>query len=80
MMMQLAAPSRGSIHDRTGAVLAEDRENLRLLVLPAFCKSLPETLDELSQHRPHFRGPHATASSGPPLVRAVTIPCSWPKG
>lgn len=49
MMIQLAAPSRGSIRDRTGTLLAEDKENLRLLVLPAFCKSLPETLNKLSQ-------------------------------
>ncbi|GFO81455.1 MAG: hypothetical protein A49_10820 [Methyloceanibacter sp.] len=49
MMMQLVAPARGSIRDRTGAVLAEDKENLRLLVLPAFCKSLPATLDALSR-------------------------------
>jgi penicillin-binding protein 2 len=45
LMIQLAAPSRGSIRDRTGAILAEDKENLRLLVVPAFCQSLPETLD-----------------------------------
>lgn len=56
MMVQLAAPSRGSIRDRTGALLAEDKENLRLLVLPAFCKSLPETLDKLSHIVPISRG------------------------
>ena len=49
MMMQLVAPSRGSIYDRFGAVIAEDKENLRLLVIPAFCKSLPGTLDALSK-------------------------------
>jgi penicillin-binding protein 2 len=49
MMMQLVAPARGSIYDRFGAVIAEDKENLRLLVLPAFCKSLPGTLDALSK-------------------------------
>jgi len=49
MMMQLVAPARGSIYDRFGAVIAEDKENLRLLVLPAFCKSLPGTLDALSR-------------------------------
>ncbi|MEM9591639.1 MAG: penicillin-binding protein 2 [Pseudomonadota bacterium] len=48
LMIQLSAPSRGSIRDRTGAMLAEDKENLRLLVVPAFCKSLPDTLDRLS--------------------------------
>lgn len=49
LMIQLAAPARGSIRDRTGALLAEDKENLRLLVVPAFSKSLPETLDRLSR-------------------------------
>lgn len=49
LMIQLAAPSRGSIRDRTGAILAEDKENLRLLVVPAFSKNLPETLDRLSR-------------------------------
>lgn len=49
MMMQLVAPSRGSIYDRFGTVIAEDKENLRLLVLPAFCKSLTGTLDALSK-------------------------------
>ncbi|MCK5090347.1 MAG: penicillin-binding protein 2, partial [Hyphomicrobiaceae bacterium] len=34
--------------DRFGALIAEDRENLRVLVLPAFCQSLPKTLDALS--------------------------------
>ena len=47
-MIQLSAPQRGSIRDRTGATLAEDKENLRLLVVPAFCKNLPDTLDRLS--------------------------------
>ncbi|ODR93855.1 hypothetical protein AUC70_09510 [Methyloceanibacter stevinii] len=49
LMIQLAAPSRGSIRDRTGAILAEDKENLRLLVVPAFSKNLPETIDRLSR-------------------------------
>jgi len=48
MTMQLIAPTRGTIYDRFGAVLAENRENLRVLVLPAFCKSLPATLDALA--------------------------------
>jgi len=55
IMMQLVAPARGTIRDRTGAILAEDRENLRLLVLPAFCKSLPVTLDALSRVVPISR-------------------------
>ncbi|MEM7191425.1 MAG: penicillin-binding protein 2 [Pseudomonadota bacterium] len=49
LMIQLTAPARGTIRDRGGKVLAEDKENLRLLVLPAFCKSLPATLDALSR-------------------------------
>ena len=48
MTVQLVAPARGSIYDRFGAVIAENKENLRLLVLPAFCKSLPGTLNSLS--------------------------------
>ncbi len=48
MMVQLVAPARGSIYDRFGALIAENKENLRLLVLPAFCKSLPGTLNSLS--------------------------------
>jgi len=48
MTMQLVAPSRGAIYDRFGTVVAEDRENLRVLVLPAFCKSLSATLDALA--------------------------------
>ena len=49
MTMQLVAPSRGAIYDRFGTVIAEDKENLRLLVVPAFCKSLPGTLNALSK-------------------------------
>ena len=49
MMMQLVAPARGAIYDRSGTIIAEDKENLRLLVLPAFCKSLPGTLDALAK-------------------------------
>lgn len=48
MTMQLVAPSRGAIYDRFGTVIAEDRENLRVLVVPAFCKSLSGTLDALA--------------------------------
>ena len=49
IMVQLVAPARGAIYDRFGTIIAEDKENLRLLVLPAFCKSLPGTLDALSR-------------------------------
>ncbi len=49
IMTQLVAPARGAIYDRFGAIIAEDKENLRLLVLPAFCKSLSGTLDALSK-------------------------------
>jgi len=49
MMVQLVAPARGSIYDRFGTIIAENKENLRLLLLPAFCKSLPDTLNTLSK-------------------------------
>ena len=49
MMVQLVAPARGSIYDRFGTIIAENKENLRLLVLPAFCKNLPDTLKALSK-------------------------------
>jgi penicillin-binding protein 2 len=49
MTVQLVAPARGAIFDRFGVPLAEDKENLRVLVLPAFCKSLSGTLDSLSE-------------------------------
>ena len=45
MTMQLVAPARGSIYDRFGRPIAEDRENLRVIVIPAFCKDLSRTLD-----------------------------------
>jgi penicillin-binding protein 2 len=48
MTMQLVAPARGAIYDRFGTVIAQDKENLRVLVLPAFCKSLPATLNALA--------------------------------
>jgi penicillin-binding protein 2 len=48
MTMQLVAPQRGSVYDRFGRSVAEDRENLRIVVLPAFCKDLDETLDAIS--------------------------------
>ncbi len=65
MTMQLVAPSRGAIYDRFGAVIAEDKENLRLLVVPAFCKSLPGTLNALSKVVP------VSASTRDRVVRAA---------
>ena len=45
LTFHLVAPSRGAIYDRFGMPIAEDRENLRVLVIPIFCKSLSRTLD-----------------------------------
>lgn len=45
---QLTAPVRGAIFDRFGAAIAEDKENLRVLVIPAYCKSLAAALAEIS--------------------------------
>jgi penicillin-binding protein 2 len=47
--MQLVAPARGSIFDRFGRVVAEDKENFRIIVVPAFCKDLAATLDEVGK-------------------------------
>jgi len=47
--VQLVAPARGAIYDRFGASVAENRENLRVLVVPAFCQDLNATLDALSR-------------------------------
>jgi len=46
--VQLVAPARGTIYDRYGAPIAEDRENLRVIIVPAFCQDLAATLDVLS--------------------------------
>ena len=45
LTFHLVAPSRGAIYDRFGMPIAEDRENLRVLVIPVFCKDLSRTLD-----------------------------------
>ena len=47
--MQLTGPARGTIYDRTGRIIAEDKENFRVLVIPAFCKNLQATLDAVSK-------------------------------
>ena len=49
LSVQLVAPARGAIYDRFGVPVAENRENLRVLVVPAFCKDLRSTLDALSR-------------------------------
>jgi len=49
MTMQLVAPVRGTIYDRAGRIVAEDRENFRVLVIPAFCEDLAATLDAIDQ-------------------------------
>ena len=47
--MQLVAPARGSIYDRFGRTVAEDKENFRVIVVPAFCKDLAATLDAVAK-------------------------------
>jgi penicillin-binding protein 2 len=49
LSVQLLAPTRGAIYDRFGVPVAENRENLRVLVMPAFCKDLKGTLDAISR-------------------------------
>src|SRR5512147_451011 len=49
MTMQLVAPARGSIYDRFGRTVAEDKENFRVIVIPAFCKDLAATLDAIGK-------------------------------
>ena len=46
---QLTAPRRGAIFDRFGTPVAESRESLRVIVVPAFAKGLGRTLDALSR-------------------------------
>jgi penicillin-binding protein 2 len=45
---QLVAPARGTLYDRFGTRIAENRENLRVIVVPAFSKDLAATLTTLS--------------------------------
>lgn len=52
MSVQLRAPGRGTIFDRHGMPIAEDRENLRITVIPAFCKDLRTTLAAISGNAP----------------------------
>jgi len=47
LTFHLVAPARGAIFDRFGAPIAADRENLRVLVIPVFCKDLSRTLDAI---------------------------------
>jgi penicillin-binding protein 2 len=46
---QLTAPRRGAIYDRFGTPVAESRESLRVILVPAFAKGLGRTLDALSR-------------------------------
>jgi penicillin-binding protein 2 len=50
--LQLVAPTRGTIYDRFGALIAKDQENLRVIVVPAFCKDLAATLQAISNIAP----------------------------
>jgi penicillin-binding protein 2 len=45
----LVAPARGAIYDRLGRTVAVDRENFRVIVIPAFCQDLAATLDVISE-------------------------------
>ena len=44
-----SGPARGSIYDRLGRTVAEDKENFRIIVIPAFCEDLAATLDAVSR-------------------------------
>jgi penicillin-binding protein 2 len=46
---QLTTPRRGAIYDRFGTPLAESRESLRVVIIPAFAKGLGRTLDAISR-------------------------------
>ncbi len=65
MTMQLVAPARGSIYDRIGRVVAEDKENFRVIVVPAFCKDLKATLTAVS------RVVHVSAADKDRVMRAA---------
>jgi penicillin-binding protein 2 len=52
LSLQLVAPMRGTIYDRFGAQIAKDQENLRVIVVPAFCKDLAATLQAISSIAP----------------------------
>ena len=45
----LVAPARGALYDRVGRTIAEDRENFRVMVIPALCRDLSATLDAISE-------------------------------
>jgi penicillin-binding protein 2 len=45
----LVAPARGSIYDRLGRTIAEDRENFRVMIIPALCRDLGATLDAIAE-------------------------------
>ncbi len=45
---QLVAPTRGILYDRFGTRIAENRESLRVIVVPGFSKDLAATLTTLS--------------------------------
>ncbi|HKB22057.1 MAG TPA: penicillin-binding protein 2 [Methyloceanibacter sp.] len=52
LSFQLVAPMRGTIYDRFGAEIAKDQENLRVIVVPVFCKNLAASLDAISTVAP----------------------------
>jgi penicillin-binding protein 2 len=63
--MQLVGPERGSIYDRLGRTIAEDKENFRIIVIPAFCEDLAATLDAVSRIVP------VSASDKDRVIRAA---------
>ena len=77
--MQLVAPARGSIYDRFGRAVAADKENFRVIVMPAFCENLAATLAALLQRSSPSLPPTRIASCGRRGARADISPCSSPK-
>jgi len=49
LSVQLVAPVRGTIYDRFGSPIAQNRENLRVIVVPGYTPDLAKTLDVLSE-------------------------------
>ena len=45
----LVAPARGSIYDRLGRTIAEDKDNFSVIVIPALCRDLGATLDAIAE-------------------------------
>ena len=67
--MQLLPPARGRIFDRFGQVLAENRLNYRLILVPEAALNLDKALDEIAQlgtgRRPRPRAGPARGQAQP---------------